>query len=207
MGASSIPFLHGKSTKFSRVAGAFFTHGLFWYVKRASDFEEYARQFPKGAHAGEAGVIARRLKKSGQSSQSSEAPGAGTAGQAAALVAERRFPVAHKHTFSWCYGYLVVGSDSVRFEVAQPVSDKGHGFTVKPSDVRAEQWTVLGNAQNGIELTAGAKSYILVWLADSREVQSGGAHRLTPPLGLPPFGMLTALTNASLAPDVPALAR
>jgi len=166
-----------------------------------TDFEEYSRQFPDGAHRAEASVMARRLKKAEPSVQ---APAASTARQAptpttpAPADDTQRFAVAHKHTFSWCYGYLVVSRDSVRFEVAQPASDQSHGFSAKPPEVTAEQWVVLGSPQAGIELTAGGHTYIFVWLTDPDEVRSGSARRLTPPQGLRPYRMLTALALAKV---------
>src|SRR5215469_10314329 len=43
---------------------------------------------------------------------------------------EVRFAVAHQHAFSWCYGYLYVSADKIRFEVVQPQANSNHSFEV-----------------------------------------------------------------------------
>ncbi|HEX4605888.1 MAG TPA: hypothetical protein VH724_17935, partial [Candidatus Angelobacter sp.] len=37
---------------------------------------------------------------------------------------EVRFAVAHQHAMSWCYGYLYVSTDKIRYEVVQPQSNR-----------------------------------------------------------------------------------
>jgi len=171
----------------------------FWNRIRDStdpaDFDDYAKQFPAGAHRAEAALLARRLRRGGQGADGgaggNAAPEASPAQPAAADV-PLRFAVAHKHSFSWCYGYLYVARDSVRFEVVQPSSDHGHGFTAKRFEVRASQWSVLGNPLPGVELRVKGQDYIFEWLADEGEVQSGGAHRMAPPLANAPAKLLGA---------------
>jgi hypothetical protein len=104
-----------------------------------------------------------------------------------------RFPVAHKHSFSWCYGYLEVTADTVRYEVVHPQNDQGHAFEVRRDAQTARQWTVLGAPQPGIEVRVGTTTQVFVWLANEAEVRTAPARRLAPPQALPPGQVLAAL--------------
>ena len=159
-----------------------------------ADFADYEKQFPGGAHGAEAALLARKLHRAQSGDAGANAAPATSA--APGEVAPVRYAVAHKHTFSWCYGYLYVSNRSVRFEVVQPTSDQAHGFEAKRAEVSAVQWSVIGNPQPAVELHAKGQTYILTWLANEGEVQSGGAHRMSPPQANPPYQLLAALSGA-----------
>ncbi len=117
-----------------------------------------------------------------------------------------RIPVAHKHAFSWCYGYLTIGKRQVRLDIVQPSSDRDHGFVAPRAEVAADRWSVLGVPQPVIELTIKGKQYVLTWLANESEVQTGPAHRPSPPLAVAPYPALVALRTGSLPKASPPMA-
>jgi hypothetical protein len=54
---------------------------------------------------------------------------------------ELKYAVAHGHHVGWCFGYLYISRQSVRYEVAQPESDKAHGLTLQRADIAsAGEW-------------------------------------------------------------------
>jgi tetratricopeptide (TPR) repeat protein len=56
-----------------------------------------------------------------------------------------RFPVAHQHAASGCFGYLYFSRGIIRFEVLHPDKDKSHSFQYSLSDlVGVKEYTVLG---------------------------------------------------------------
>ena len=112
-----------------------------------------------------------------------------------------RFAVAHKHSFSWCYGYLYVTPDLIRYEVVQPESSQDHSFEVRRSDLQARQWTALGVPQQGVEIRIQGATQIFMWLASEREVRTGGSWRPTPPMARPPEPLLAVLSGKRLTKD------
>ena len=59
--------------------------------------------------------------------------------------AEARFTVAHVHTASQCIGYLYVSGSRIRYEVAQPETDKKTLSTwLERTSLQVQQWTLLG---------------------------------------------------------------
>jgi hypothetical protein len=112
---------------------------------------------------------------------------------------EARFAVAHQTFGGWCYGYLYVTANQVRYEVVQPQSDHGHSFTADRSDVVAGHRTLFGQQEPALQYFINIKvkrqSYNFLWLANEAEVKYGGAHRMTPPQAAPPDTVLAALQN------------
>jgi len=93
-----------------------------------------------------------------------------------------RFAVAHQHrNSSWCYGYLYVTNDQVRYEVVQPGSDQKHGFAINRAGVTAR-----GSAQDVFELVAPGATYRFRWLANEADVNSASARPANPPAAAPP---------------------
>ncbi|MGH9492546.1 MAG: hypothetical protein ACRD2K_03510 [Terriglobales bacterium] len=53
-----------------------------------------------------------------------------------------KYAVAHGHRVGWCYGYLYISREGVRYEVSQPESDKPHAFTLQRAEiVSAGKWS------------------------------------------------------------------
>lgn len=128
----------------------------------------------------------------------------------AASNGDIRFAVAHMHFGGWCYGYLYVTANQVRYEVVQPQSDHGHSFTADRAEVVAGHRTLFGQPADAlkdfINVKVKRQSYNFLWLANEAEVKTGGAHRMTPPQAAPPDSLLAALENpppgsAAVAPS------
>ena len=112
---------------------------------------------------------------------------------------ELRFPVAYLHGGSWCYGFLYGSDDRIRFEVVQPESAKGFSFETPRAEVMIRQWVLLGTPQNAIELKTRGTTYHMLWLANADEILTGGARRWAPPVALPPYALIAAMQNPSVA--------
>jgi len=86
-----------------------------------------------------------------------------------------RYPVAHQHAMTGCYGYLYVSRDSMRYEVVQPEKDKGHSFERPRSQLTvAKQWTFMGKGLPEAEFKfAGGGTYHFFHIRKEL-VQSGG---------------------------------
>lgn len=112
---------------------------------------------------------------------------------------ELRFAVAHQHAFSWCYGYLYVTPDKVRFEVVQPQSNGNHAFEAPRTEVIARPWVMFGQPQDAIELRIKGVTYHMRWLSDESEVKTGPAKRMTPPISSPAYSVVAAIQNPSAA--------
>ena len=110
-------------------------------------------------------------------------------------VKEMRFAVAHQHSFSWCYGYLYVSQDKVRYEVVQPQSNRNHSFEVPRTEVTVHQWTIVGQPQDAIELKANGATYRMRWLGNEAEVATATAKRMSPPVSQPPASLISAIQN------------
>ncbi len=81
--------------------------------------------------------------------------------------AEARFTVAHVHTASQCIGYLYVSGSRIRYEVAQPETDKKDSFDLARTDIAAvQQWTLLGVPQNAVEIKTARGNYHFWLLPD-----------------------------------------
>ena len=124
---------------------------------------------------------------------------AGAQAPSGANNGDLRFAVAHQTFGGWCYGYLYVTANQVRYEVVQPQSDHGHSFTADRSDVVAGHRTLFGQQdpalQYFINIKVKRQSYNFLWLANEAEVKYGGAHRMTPPQAAPPDTVLAALQS------------
>src|SRR5579864_1252349 len=81
----------------------------------------------------------------------------------AADTHEVRFAVAHQHAMSWCYGYLYVSTDKVRYEVVQPQSNHNHSFAAPRTEVTVKQWVLMGQPQDVIELKVNGATYHMRW--------------------------------------------
>ena len=114
-------------------------------------------------------------------------------------LGELRFPVALQLSGSWCYGYLSVSEDRVRFDVVQPQADGKYSFAVSRAEVAIRQWVLLGLPQDAIELQVNGATYHMRWLANAGEVSSGAARRWTPPLSQPPYALISAMQNPAAA--------
>jgi hypothetical protein len=175
-----------------------------------SDFQNYLAQYPNGRfvvlarqhvkelHAGSGPAAALDAARPDQHDSLRERP-AGPVEAPRERPAELRFAVAEKRSFSWCYGYLNVTPETVRYEVVQPKSCEGSAFEARRSEVDARQWTVLGMPQAGIEIRVAGETRVLQWLVHEREVRSGDAFRLSPPRAQPPDRLLSALHGAAFA--------
>jgi len=54
---------------------------------------------------------------------------------------ELKYAVAHGHHVGWCFGYLYISHEGVRYEVVSPESDKAHALTLQRSDIlSAGEW-------------------------------------------------------------------
>jgi hypothetical protein len=110
-----------------------------------------------------------------------------------------RFAVAHQHMASWCYGYLYVTADQLRYEVVQPQSDRGHSFAVDRAKVIAGHRLLFGQPAEAlkdfINVKIKGQSYNFLWLDNEAEVKTGGSHRMSPPQAAPPDTLLAALQN------------
>ena len=123
-------------------------------------------------------------------------PGSAADGQG---TPEVRFALALQLSGSWCYGYLHVSQDKIRFEVIQPQSDAGRSFDAPRSEVVAGQWIIFGVPQDAIELRTKAATYHMRWLANESEVSSGAPRRWSPPLSRPPYAVIQAIQNPAAA--------
>jgi hypothetical protein len=112
---------------------------------------------------------------------------------------EMRFAVAHQHAFSWCYGYLHVSVDKVRFEVVQPQANNNHSFDVPRSEIIAQQWIMFGQPQDAIELRVRGATYHMRWLSNESEVKMGPAKRMSPPISNPAYSVVSAIQNPTAA--------
>jgi hypothetical protein len=88
-----------------------------------------------------------------------------------------RFAVAHQHKdSSWCYGYLYVTGDQVRYEVVQPAADRPHGFALDRSLV-----TVRSSAPDAFQVMLAGEKYRFRWLANEDDVNKASARPDNPP--------------------------
>ena len=108
---------------------------------------------------------------------------------------EVRFAVAHQHSFSWCYGYLYVSQEKVRFEVVQPQSNSNHSFEAPRTQVTVRQWAIMGQPQDAIELKVKGATFHMRWLTNESEVNSGGPKRMSPPASAAPATLIAAIQN------------
>jgi len=179
--------------------------------KDRTDFEEYRRRYPAGRYLALAERKIRLLSVSAKSPNgdkptrvaandgSNREVTPGRPADSVPGVTRLRFPVAHKHTTSWCYGYLTVDGEDVRYDVMQPQDDRAHSFVLKRSSVGARVWSVLGNAQPAIEIFGTGAPRVFYGLADETEVQTANGFRLSPPRSIPPDRLLAALRAGSAA--------
>lgn len=72
-----------------------------------------------------------------------------------------KFPVAHQHAATGCYGYLYVTRNEIWYEVIAPASDSSHGFRFTRATLTdARQWTFMGSAMPEVEFKfANGKTY------------------------------------------------
>lgn len=133
--------------------------------------------------------------------------------QPAVPAGDVRFAVGHHHDdASWCYGYLYVTHDQIRYEVVQPESARAHAFAINRSSATARQWLPQPNAtqeniqaaQNGFELVSQGVVYHFRWLAKEDDVNTGSARPVSPPDAAPPDLLIKTIQN--LAAETPRLA-
>jgi hypothetical protein len=132
--------------------------------------------------------------------------------QASVPQGDVRFAAAHHHKdASWCYGYLYVTEDRVRYEVVQPASDRTHAFTIDRSSVKARRWVPKANApaeyvqasQDAFELESQGVLRHFRWLANQDDVTSGNARPANPPQAAPPDIPIRAIQiSATGTPEV-----
>ena len=72
-----------------------------------------------------------------------------------------RFPVAHQHGKSACYGELFVSRTQIRYVVKAPAENRDHGFSYpRQSLTEARQWRLMGSALPEVEYKfAGGGTY------------------------------------------------
>lgn len=108
-----------------------------------------------------------------------------------------RFPVAHMHTASVCYGYLYVTAEGIRYQAVRPQSDQHHSFTATRHDVQSvKRWVLFGRPQEAVELRIGGATYRFKVLADTTGVETNV------PGGVPTTsvdGLLAAIQNPAAA--------
>ena len=117
----------------------------------------------------------------------------------AADTHEVRFAVAHQHAMSWCYGYLYVSADKVRYEVVQPQSNRNHSFEAPRTEVTVRQWVLLGQPQDVIELKVKGVIYHMRWLKNEAEVNTAGSKRMRPPDSAAPDTLISTIQNPGAA--------
>jgi hypothetical protein len=106
-----------------------------------------------------------------------------------------RFPVAHQHAMSWCYGYLSISPDKVRYDMVQPRGEE-HSFEVARSEIKAaKQWVVLGTPLPVIELRLAHSTYHFRWLSNPAEVTTGGGRRGSPPDAFYPAPLIETIND------------
>lgn len=115
-----------------------------------------------------------------------------------------RFAVAHQHASSWCYGYLYVTGNQLRYEVTQPSSDAGHSFAAERANAvvsRRTLWGMPNQALNNfINIKINKKSYNFLWLANEWEVKNGSSRRMSPPQAAAPDPLFAVLEKPQAAP-------
>src|SRR5437870_5908213 len=88
-------------------------------------------------------------------------------------IRELRFPVAHDHAMSTCFGYLSITPDRITYQVRQPDKDRNHSFDIARSEVKmARPWTVLNQPMNAVEIKFGNVTYHF-WLVAAEDVEGG----------------------------------
>jgi hypothetical protein len=126
-----------------------------------------------------------------------------------------RFPVAHQHFSSWCFGYLYIDQDSVWYEVLKPAKDKKHEFRIKRSELQAVgRWnyfnsqTMALDQKNAVEVKFGKSTYHFWWLPED-QVTMGRPYQLDPPDAAPADTVIAAIRNPAsvdaggAAPETP----
>jgi hypothetical protein len=134
----------------------------------------------------------------GGSAQQAQNPTA-QAAAGAADAQEVRFAVAHQHAMSWCYGYLYVSPDKVRYEVVQPQSNRNHSFEAQRTEVTVRQWVLMGQPQDVIELKVKGVIYHMRWLKNEAEVNTAGSKRVRPPDSAAPDTLISTIQNPGAA--------
>lgn len=142
------------------------------------------------------GIVLCACGLEGQDAAPSTAADPAVSNQAAS---EARFPVALQHSGSWCYGYLYASQERIRFEVVQPQSGKSLSFDVPRAEVTTAPLVILGMAQDAVVLRARGATYIMRWLANEGEVNTGAPRRWGPPNSLPPDALIAAMQNPGVA--------
>ncbi len=112
-----------------------------------------------------------------------------------------RFPVAHQHLSSWCFGYLYIDGDSIWYEVLKPAKDKKHEFRIKRSELQAVgRWnyfnsqTMALEQKNAVELKFGKSTYHFWWLPED-QVTTGRPYQPDPPDAAAPDTLIAAIRN------------
>jgi hypothetical protein len=125
-------------------------------------------------------------------------PAQGVAAQPSQAI---RFPVAHQHLSSWCFGYLYIDQDSVWYEVLKPANDKKHEFRIKRSELQAVgRWnyfnsqTMAWEQKNAVELKFGKSTYHFWWLPED-QVTIGRPYQPDPPDAAPADTLIAAIRN------------
>ena len=99
-------------------------------------------------------------------------PGRASLAQNPPPATQSRFPVAHAHVGSVCFGYLYVSPDGIRYDVARPDKDKAHAFTIARSELKAVQpWNLFGQIQNAAEIRTARATYHLWLLKNDADVE------------------------------------
>ncbi len=72
-----------------------------------------------------------------------------------------KFPVAHQHAATGCYGYLYITRDQIWYDVVAPASDRSHGFRLTRATLTdARQWKFMGSTMPEVEFKfANGKTY------------------------------------------------
>jgi hypothetical protein len=125
-------------------------------------------------------------------------PAQGVAAQPSQAI---RFPVAHQHLSSWCFGYLYIDQDSVWYEVLKPANDKKHEFKIKRSELQAVgRWnyfnsqTMAWTQKNAVEVKFGKSTYHFWWLPED-QVTMGIPYQPDPPDAAPAETLIAAIRN------------
>ncbi|HLW54418.1 MAG TPA: hypothetical protein VKW06_16400 [Candidatus Angelobacter sp.] len=112
-----------------------------------------------------------------------------------------RFPVAHQHLSSWCFGYLYIDEDSIWYEVLKPAKDKNHEFRVKRSELQAVgRWnyfnsqTMAWDQKNAVELKFRKSTYHFWWLPED-QVTTGRPYQTDPPDAAAADTLIAAIRN------------
>jgi hypothetical protein len=117
-----------------------------------------------------------------------------------AAGSESRFAVVHAHAASQCIGYLFVSANRIRYEVAQPETDRKDSFDLARTEITAVgQWILLGVPQNAVEIRTAHGNYHFWLLPDNADVRNTAPRQWNVRNAVPVSPLIAALQGRSEA--------